>query len=93
MFYISGARSVVNAQVRSASKRIYGIGPIKAILVRYRFLVGTAETTTTCPATFPKSFCEWLGGIIDGDGCLQVKNQKYPTLDITMGLEDLPLLR
>nr|GLL21607.1 ribosomal protein subunit S13 [Ipomoea trifida] len=63
-----GARSVVNAQVRSASKRIYGIGPIKAILVRYRFLVGTAETTTTCPATFPKSFCEWLGGIIDGDG-------------------------
>ncbi|RAL38944.1 hypothetical protein DM860_014770 [Cuscuta australis] len=34
--YISGARSVVNEQVRIASQRIYGIRPKKAIHARYR---------------------------------------------------------
>ncbi|KAC9261808.1 hypothetical protein E3N88_46088 [Mikania micrantha] len=36
MFYISGARSVADEQVRIASTKIDGIGPKKAILVRYR---------------------------------------------------------
>ncbi|KAL0308125.1 UNVERIFIED_CONTAM: Cytochrome c oxidase subunit [Sesamum angustifolium] len=54
-------------------------------------LVGTSETT--CATTYPKSFCEWLAGIIDGDGSLQVSKQGYASLEITMGLEDLPLLR
>ncbi|KAL0294343.1 UNVERIFIED_CONTAM: Cytochrome c oxidase subunit [Sesamum calycinum] len=34
-----------------------------------------------------------LAGIIDGDGSLQVSKQGYASLEITMGLEDLPLLR
>ena len=54
-------------------------------------LVGTSETTRA--TTYPKSFCEWLAGIIDGDGTLQVSKQGYTSLEITMGLEDLPLLR
>jgi len=58
-------------------------------------LVGTSETT--CATTYPKSFCEWLAGIIDGDGSIQVSLSKqrkgYTSLEITMGLEDLPLLR
>lgn len=54
-------------------------------------LVGTSETT--CATTYPKSFCEWLAGIIDGDGSIQVSKQGYTSLEITMGLEDLRLLR
>ncbi|XP_073307128.1 cytochrome c oxidase subunit 1-like [Primulina huaijiensis] len=54
-------------------------------------LVGTSETTRA--TTYPKSFCEWLAGIIDGDGTIQVSKQGYTSLEITMGLEDLPLLR
>ena len=54
-------------------------------------LVGTSETT--CATTFPKSFCEWLAGIIDGDGSLQVSKKGYTSLEITVGLEDLRLLR
>lgn len=54
-------------------------------------LVGTSETT--CATTYPKSFCEWLAGIIDGDGSMKVSKQGETSLEITMGLEDLPLLR
>nr|CAD91307.1 mitochondrial ribosomal protein RPS13 [Wullschlaegelia calcarata] len=36
MSYISGARSVPDEQVRIASKKMDGIGPKKAIQVRYR---------------------------------------------------------
>lgn len=36
MSYISGARSVADEQVRIASTKIDGIGPKKAIQVRYR---------------------------------------------------------
>lgn len=54
-------------------------------------LVGTSETTRA--TIYPKSICEWLAGIIDGDGSLQVSKKGYTSLEITMGLEDLPLLR
>ncbi|KAH6815989.1 hypothetical protein C2S53_012697 [Perilla frutescens var. hirtella] len=54
-------------------------------------LVGTSETTR--PPTYPKSFCEWVAGIIDGDGSIQVSQKGYTSLEITMGLEDLRLLR
>ncbi|KAL6569793.1 cytochrome c oxidase subunit 1 [Orobanche minor] len=54
-------------------------------------LVGTSETTRA--TTYPKSFCEWLAGIINGDGSIQVSQKGYTYLEITMGLEDLPLLR
>ena len=54
-------------------------------------LVGSSETTRA--AIYPKSFCEWLAGLIDGDGCLLVSKQGYTSLEITMGLEDLPCLR
>lgn len=54
-------------------------------------LVGTSETI--CVAPYSKSFCEWLAGLIDGDGSLQVSKQGYTSLEITMGIEDLPCLR
>ena len=54
-------------------------------------LVETSETT--CVASYSKSFCEWLAGLIDGDGCLLVSKKGYTSLEITMGLEDLPCLR
>ncbi len=54
-------------------------------------LVGTSETI--CVAPYSKSFCEWLAGLIDGDGCLQVSKQGYTSLEITMGVEDLACLR
>lgn len=50
-------------------------------------LVGTSETTRVA------TFGEWLAGVIDGDGSLQVSKQGYTSLEITIGLEDLPLLR
>jgi len=54
-------------------------------------LVGTSETT--CVTPYSNSFCEWLAGLIDGDGSLQVSKQGYTSLEITMGLEDLRCLR
>lgn len=53
--------------------------------------VGTSETTraTNNP---DKSFFQWLRGVIDGDGSLQVSKRGYTSLEITMGLEDLKLL-
>ena len=54
-------------------------------------LVETSETTRVVP--YSKSFCEWLAGLIDGDGSLQVTKQGYTSLEITMGLEDLRCLR
>ena len=54
-------------------------------------LVGTSETT--CATTYPKSFCEWLAGILDGAGSIQVSKQGSTSLEITMGLADLRLLR
>jgi hypothetical protein len=54
-------------------------------------LVGTSETTRAAP--YSTQFCEWLAGIIDGDGSLQVSKKGYTSLEITMGLEDLAILR
>lgn len=56
-------------------------------------LVGTSETTRAATYLMKASFCEWLAGIIDGDGSLQVSKQGYTSLEITMGLEDLPCLK
>ena len=57
-------------------------------------LVGTSETIRIAPF-FPQeeSFCEWLAGIIDGDGCLLLSKKGYSSLEITMGLEDLYCLK
>lgn len=54
-------------------------------------LVGTSETTraTNNP---DKNFFQWLRGVIDGDGSLQVSKRGYTSLEITIGLEDLHLL-
>jgi len=54
-------------------------------------LVGTSETTRV--ASYSKSFCEWLAGLIDGDGSLQISKKGYTSLEITIGLEDLRCLR
>ncbi|KAL8475505.1 hypothetical protein ACS0TY_028236 [Phlomoides rotata] len=54
-------------------------------------LVGSSETTRS--TTYPLSFCEWLAGIVDGDGSIQVSKKGYTSLEITMGFEDLRLLR
>jgi len=54
-------------------------------------LVGTSETTRAAP--YDKSFCEWLAGLIDGDGCLLVSKKGYTSLEITMDLNDLPCLK
>jgi hypothetical protein len=54
-------------------------------------LVGTSETTRVAPYSI--SFCDWLAGLIDGDGSLQVSKKGYTSLEITMGLEDLSCLR
>ena len=55
--------------------------------------VGTSETTRAATKPHTNQFCEWLAGIIDGDGSLLVSKQGYTSLEITMGLEDLALLR
>jgi hypothetical protein len=54
-------------------------------------LVGSSETTRA--TSYSKDFIEWLSGVIDGDGCLLVSKQGYTSVEITMGQEDLALLR
>ncbi len=56
--------------------------------------VGTSETTrTTADSPFSLEFCQWLAGLIDGDGCLLVSKQGYTSCEITMGITDEPCLR
>lgn len=54
-------------------------------------LVGTSETTRATPFTL--QFCQWLGGLIDGDGSLLVSKADYASCEITMGISDLSCLR
>lgn len=54
-------------------------------------LVETSETTRVAP--YPRPFCEWLSGIIDGNGSLFLSKQGYTSLEIIMSIEDLPLLQ
>ena len=54
-------------------------------------LVGTSETTRAAP--YSTIFCQWLAGLIDGDGSLLVSKNGYTSLEITMGLEDLPCIK
>jgi len=52
-------------------------------------LVGSSETIRTTP--YSNDFCEWLAGVIDGDGHFEI-GKTVACVSITMGLEDLPLL-
>ena len=54
-----------------------------------RYKSSLVESSETIRAT---TFSEYLSGVIDGDGCLLVNKKGYPSLEITMGLEDLPIL-
>jgi len=54
-------------------------------------LVGSSETTRA--THFNSQFCQWLAGVIDGDGCLLVSKAGYTSCEITMGLSDLSCLK
>lgn len=54
--------------------------------------VGSSETTRTTSSYSPQ-FCQWLAGLIDGDGSLQVSKKGYTSCEITMGIADEPCLR
>ena len=54
-------------------------------------LVGTSETLRA--ASFSTSFCEWLAGLIDGDGCLLVSKQGHTSCEISVGMADERCLR
>lgn len=61
-------------------------------------LVGTSETT--CVTTKKKNFInsdnkfnQWLAGLIDGDGCFLISKKGYCSLEITVSIEDIKMLR
>lgn len=54
-------------------------------------LVETSETLRV--ESTNNKFNEWLAGLIDGHGSLQVSKKAYTSLEITMGIEDLYCLR
>jgi hypothetical protein len=57
-------------------------------------LVGTSETTrATSFSSKDISFNQWLAGLIDGDGSLQISKQGYTSCEITVALADERLLR
>jgi ubiquinol-cytochrome c reductase cytochrome b subunit len=37
-------------------------------------------------------FCQWLAGLIDGDGCFLVSKRGYTSLEITVGSKDEEML-
>lgn len=39
-----------------------------------------------------KKFCEWLGGLVDADGSLQLSKASYGSLEITVQTKDRTLL-
>lgn len=57
-------------------------------------LVGTSETTrATSFSSKDIYFNQWLAGLIDGDGSLQVSKQGYTSCEVTVALADEQLLR
>jgi len=85
--------SVSGSLVLSRSSKNVNLGTQSAGNQR-RYVSSLVETSETTRATsYSKQFSEWLAGVIDGDGCLLVSKKGYTSLEITMGLEDLALLR
>jgi hypothetical protein len=90
---LNGNNSISYAQ--SAGNQRLGLNkfnPIRFFLQKKTSssLVGTSETLRA--TTYSSYFAEWLAGVIDGDGSLQLNKQGYTSLEITIGLEDLTLL-
>ncbi len=60
-------------------------------------LVGSSETTRATRSTsnsIPSfKFCQWVAGLIDGDGCFLVSKAGYISCEITIGSNDLHCLR
>jgi len=57
-------------------------------------LVGTSETTrATSFCSKETRFNQWLAGLIDGDGSLQVSKAGYSSCEITVALADERMLR
>lgn len=54
-------------------------------------LVVSSETTRGI--IYSTSFCQWLAGLIDGDGCLLVSKKGYTSLEITVAQQDLYLVK
>lgn len=57
------------------------------------YLVGTSETTRATLFTSDTYFNQWLSGLIDGDGSLQVSKKGYASCEITVALHDERMLR
>ena len=56
-------------------------------------LVGTPEHIRLLTKKKNKSLNEWLGGLIDGDGCFLISKKKYASLEITMDVRDSNCLK
>lgn len=57
-------------------------------------LVGTSETTRATSFSLKEThFNQWLAGIIDGDGSLQVNKAGYSSCEVTVALADERVLR
>ena len=50
--------------------------------------VGISETTRLFSIKREGRFEEWLGGLIDGDGCFLLSKKGYGSLEITMDIRD-----
>lgn len=58
------------------------------------YLVGTSETIRATSYDEKEiRFNQWLAGLIDGDGTLQVSKAGYSSCEITVSLADERLLR
>lgn len=61
--------------------------------------VGSSETTRATHSTpslksgLSPKFCQWMAGLIDGDGCFLVSKAGYVSCEITMGSNDLHCVR
>ena len=64
---------------------LYGL----ASLLTYTFFVLLITTLLVTP-TGPRhsAFSEWLAGLIDGDGCFQLSQAGYASLEITLDIRD-----
>ncbi len=64
----------------------------KNIFIKYKsYLVGISETTRETSLK-NKKFNQWLAGLIDGDGYLDVSKKGYISCEITVELKDIKAL-
>ena len=90
-FMLLTTTSISGIKVSLISQNVYKLIQSAGNQRQLSSLVGSSETTRITSSD--KRFSEWLGGLIDGAGCLVINKAGYTSCEITIGASDLRCLK